>query len=45
MGLFEEVSDCVGRHDGLLCFRSQAGAIKDSNDGDEGNCVGKEDLR
>jgi hypothetical protein len=45
MGLFEEVSDRVGHHFGLLCFRCQAGAIKDCNDGDEGNCLGKSNLR
>ncbi len=45
MGLFEEASDCVGCHVGLLCFRCQVGAIKDCNDGDEGNCIGKGNLR
>ena len=45
MGLFEEGSDCVGRHVGLLCFRCRMGAVKDCNDGNEGNCVGKGDLR
>jgi hypothetical protein len=45
MGLFEEVSDRVGHHVRLLCFRCQAGAVKDSNDGDEGNRVGKGVLR
>jgi hypothetical protein len=28
MGLFEEASDCVGHHVGLLCFRCWAGAIR-----------------
>jgi hypothetical protein len=41
MGLFEEASDCVGHHVGLLCFRHWVGAVKDCNDGNEGNCVGK----
>jgi hypothetical protein len=44
MGLFEEASDCVGHH-GLLCFRHLAGAIKDCNDVDEGNHIGKGKLR
>jgi hypothetical protein len=44
MGFFEEVSDCVGHH-GLLCFRCQAGAVKDCNDGNEGNCIDKGELR
>jgi hypothetical protein len=29
MGLFEKASDRVGHHVGLLCFRCQAGAVKD----------------
>jgi hypothetical protein len=37
MGLFEKASDHVVRHVGLLCFRRRAGAVKDCNDGDEGN--------
>ncbi len=45
MGLFEEVSDCVGHHVGLLCFRCQVGARKDCNNGNEGNCVGEGKLR
>ncbi len=45
IGLFEEVSDCIGCHVGLLCFRGWAGAVKDCNDGNEGNCIGKGDLR
>ena len=45
MGLFEEVSDCFGHHVGLLCFRCRAGGIKDCNDGNEGNCIGKGKLR
>jgi hypothetical protein len=45
MGLFEEASDCAGHHIGLLCFRCRAGAVKDCNDGSEGNCVGKGKLR
>jgi hypothetical protein len=45
MGLFEEASDPVGRHVGLLCFRYRARAIKDCNDGNEGNCIGKGKLR
>jgi hypothetical protein len=45
MGLFEEASDCVRHHVGLFCFRRQAGAVKDCNDGDEGNRVGKGKLR
>jgi hypothetical protein len=35
MGLFEEI----------LCFRGRAGAVKDCNDGNESNCVGKGNLR
>ncbi len=45
MGIFEEASDCVGRHVGLLCFRGRVGAVKDCNDGDEGNCIGGGKLR
>ncbi len=45
MGLFKEASDCVGRHARLLCFRCRAGAVKDCNDGNEGNHVGKGNLR
>jgi hypothetical protein len=45
MGLFEEGSDPAGRHVGLLCFRPWVEAIKDCNDGDEGNRVGKGELR
>jgi hypothetical protein len=45
MGLFEEASDRVWHHVGLLCFRHQAGAIKDCNDGNEGHCIGKSELR
>ena len=45
MGLFEEASDCVGHHVGFLCLRCQAGAVKDCNDGDKGNCIGKGKLR
>jgi hypothetical protein len=45
MGLFEEASDCVGHHVGLLYFRCQAGAVKDCNDGDECNCVGEGKFR
>ncbi len=45
MGLFEGASDCVKRHVGLLCFRCQAGVVKDCNDGNEGNCGGKGNLR
>ncbi len=44
MGLFEEASDCVGHHIGLLCFRCRAGAVKDCNNGNEGNRVGEGDL-
>jgi hypothetical protein len=29
MGLFEEASDRVGHHVGLLCFRCRAGAVTD----------------
>ncbi len=45
MGLFEEVSDRVGRHVELLCFRGQAGAVKNCNDGNEGDRIGKDNLR
>ena len=45
MGLFEEASDRVGRHVSLLCFRRQAGGIKDCNDGNVGNRIGKGKLR
>jgi hypothetical protein len=45
MGLFEEASDHVGHHVGLLCFRCWVGAIKDCNDGNEGNRIGKCELR
>ncbi len=45
MGLFEEGSDHVRHHVGLLCFRCLAGAVKDCNDGNEGNHVGKGKLR
>jgi hypothetical protein len=45
MGLFEEASDRVGCHVRLLSFRCRVVAIKDSNDGNEGNCVGKGNLR
>jgi hypothetical protein len=45
MGLFKKASDRVGHYVGLLCFRCWAGAIKDCNKGDEGNCIGKGNLR
>ena len=45
MGLFEEAKDRVGNHVGLLCFRCRVGAVKDCNDGNEGNCIGKGKLR
>jgi hypothetical protein len=45
MGLFEKASDCIGHHVGLLCLWHQAGAVKDCNDGNEGNCDGKGKLR
>jgi hypothetical protein len=45
MGLFEEASDCAGRHIGLICFWHQAGAVKDCNHSNEGNCIGKGKLR
>ncbi len=45
MGLFEEASDRIGYHIGLLCLRHWAGAIKDCNGGNEGNCVGKGNVR
>ncbi len=45
MGLFEEASDCLGCHVGLLCSGGQVGAIKDCNDGNEGNCIGRGNLR
>ncbi len=45
MGLFEEASDCVGHHFGLLGFRCQTGAIKDCNDDNEGNSIGEGELR
>jgi hypothetical protein len=45
MGLFEEASDCVGQHFGLLYFKLQAGVVKDCNDGNDGNCIGKGKLR
>ncbi len=45
MGLYEEASDCIGRHVGLLCFRCWTGAVKDCNDGNEGNHVGRGKLR
>jgi hypothetical protein len=40
MGLFEEVSDHIGRHD-LLCFRCHAGAVMDYNHGNKGNMLAK----
>jgi hypothetical protein len=40
MSLFEEASDRI-RHDGLLCFRRWVRAVKDCNDGNEGNGIGK----
>ncbi len=45
MGLFEEVSDCIGHHFGLLGFRHGTGAVKDCDDDNEGNCIGKGKLR
>ncbi len=45
MGLFEEASDCVGRHFGLLGFRCRTGAVKDCNDDNESKCIGKGKLR
>ena len=45
MGLCEEGSDCVGRHVGLLCFRCRMGAVKDCNDGNEGDCLGEGNVR
>jgi hypothetical protein len=45
LGLFQEGSDCVGHHVRSFCFRHRAGAIKDCNDGNEGTCVGKGELR
>jgi len=44
MGLFEEASDRVRRHVGLLCFRRWTGAVKDCNDDNEGNRIGKGKL-
>jgi hypothetical protein len=43
--LFEEASDCVGHHFGLFGFRRRMGAIKDCNDDDDGNRIGKGKLR
>ncbi len=40
MDLFEEVSDCIGHHVGSLSFRCRVGALKDYNDGNEGNRIG-----
>ncbi len=45
MGLFEEASDCIGLHVGLLCFRRRVGAVRDCNNGNEGNHIGKGKLR
>jgi hypothetical protein len=45
MGLFEEVSERVGRHFGLLGFRRQTGSVKVCNDDDEVNCLGKGGMR
>jgi hypothetical protein len=45
VGLFKEASDRVGHHVGLFCCRCRAETIKDCNDGNEGNCVGKGKLR
>ena len=45
MGLFEEASDRVGHHFSLLCFRCWARAVKDCNDGNEGNLVDRDKLR
>ncbi len=45
MDLFEEASDRIGHHVGLLCFRCWAGAVKDCNYGNEGDRVGKGKLR
>jgi hypothetical protein len=45
MCLFEEASDRVRHHVGLLCFRRLAGAVKDCNDGNEGNCIGEGKFR
>ncbi len=45
MGLFEEASDRIEHHVGLLCCRCLAGAVKDCNDGNEGNHIGKGKLR
>ncbi len=45
MHLFEEASDHVEHHVGLLCLKRRTGAVKDCNDGNEGNCIGKSKLR
>ncbi len=45
MGLFEEASDCIGHHVGLLCISGRAGGVKDCNDGNEDNHIGKGNLR
>ncbi len=45
MGLFEEASDHIGHHVGLLCFRGRVGGVKDCDDGSEGNCFGKGNFR
>jgi len=45
MGLFEEASDCIGLHVGLLCFRRPVGAIRDRNNGNEDSHIGKGKLR
>jgi hypothetical protein len=45
MGLFEEVSDHAGRHFCLFGFRRLTGGVKDCNDDNEGNRIGKGKLR
>jgi hypothetical protein len=45
MGLFEEASECLGHHFSLLGFRRQMGAVKDCNYDNEGNHIGKGELR
>jgi hypothetical protein len=45
MGLFEEVSDCVGHNVGLLGIRHRMGAVRDCNDDDKGNRIGEGELR
>ncbi len=45
MDLFEEASDCVGHYVSIFCFRHWTEAVKDRDDDNDDNCIGKGKLR